>query len=82
MAKKSVSEKSDTNRESGSMEWDFWHIEDALRKLVFIQKGFSNIDDRDEDLIADMFEGMLPGIVTNLEAGFKGIKEKVSENTL
>ena len=63
MDKKSVSSKSEINQEQKLFEPEFEWIEDSLRKLRFIREGFSNLDEGEEDMWAEMIEGVLPGIV-------------------
>jgi hypothetical protein len=77
MDKKSVSSKSEINQEQKLFEPEFEWIEDSLRKLRFIREGFSNLDEGEEDMWAEMIEGVLPGIVGNLECGIFRAKRKI-----
>ena len=80
MDKKSVSSQSEINQEQILFKPEFEWIEDSLRKLRFIREGFRHLDDGEEAMWAEMIEGVLPGIVENLECGFSELKEKLLQN--
>ena len=61
MDKKSVSSKSEINQEQKLFEPEFEWIE----------------DEGEEDMWAEMIEGVLPGIVGNLECGIFRAKRKI-----
>jgi hypothetical protein len=68
------------NKEQASFEWEFDCIEDSLRRLNFIKDGYFHVDEGEEGVYGQMVEGVLPGIIVNLEAGFSELREKLAQN--